>query len=126
MPVEVELTLHNSEAATAPDRAAKIILNLEWRASGDGQPNIVALPHLLPGPELRGLRGGVVFICARNGPQREDECKCQRECDQYLHGPWVSDADGGSRILSAAIPSRRFMPFLPAADECTAPLVEYP
>ena len=75
MPVEVELTLHNSEAATAPDRAAKIILNLEWRASGDGQPNIVALPHLLPGPELRGLRGGVVLIGARNGPQRKDERK---------------------------------------------------
>src|SRR5262249_48481289 len=34
-----------------------------------------------------GLWGGVVFIGARNGPQREDECKCQRECDQYLHGP---------------------------------------
>ena len=32
-----------------------------------------------------------------DGAQREYECKCQRECDQYLHGPWVSDADGGSR-----------------------------
>src|SRR5262245_4260387 len=44
-----------------------------------------------------GSGGGIAVIGPRDGAQREYECKCQRECDQYLHGPCVSDADGGSR-----------------------------
>jgi hypothetical protein len=34
--------------------------------------------------------GHVAVIGPRDGAQREYECKCQRECDQYLHGLWVS------------------------------------
>jgi len=71
--VEEEVAADHGEAA-APDHAAKVIFNLLRRAGRDGDPDVVALPDVLPRPKRWRLRRGIAVIGPRDGAQREYEC----------------------------------------------------
>jgi hypothetical protein len=58
--VKEQFAFDYCETATAPNHATNVIFNAVWITTGNGHPNVVALPDLLPGPETRWWWWGIV------------------------------------------------------------------
>ena len=85
-------------------------------------------------PDRHGERlflGLARFFSVCDGAQREHDREGQRERYQRFEDNDDNAASGHLPVSYLARQARcslkrRFMPFLPAANECTAPLVEFP